>query len=618
MAGEVLGRTYEAMVRLVLRKIGIPDNQIFWDQQPEWMSIKADFVIGKEIEKPRTVILCAHSTSSSDSHKKFWRNLEELFETKAVLPQSLNTYNVLFNRSYKQALLTIMDAVFDGQLIIPDRPYGKVLLEKGIGYSKGAFKEIGAENMLAALEKACDTESMDYDKDLAKSLDAFSKELKKVLKQTSSKFKVLWSVIREHYLRDVDVKKAQPTYVKRGIGKLTLFTPDERKAIYEHIATGNELTEIPSFASYLDYFNDTISGFVLADREILDAVAYLNPKQIEAVIAESPLDRMDLFIQPVRHIVNLKLFHSFIVDHYDELTTQKGMLKYLEQCFNDPMSLLPESKVSGEIDKVWLVESLFSLFKALENKQQGYGYSKLEQCMEIDDPGSIRFWGPSFAARQKKPMADEFKELSRCLSEKLKKYNEEKISDFLNLSISMELNTNIEAKLLPYRSFDPIGCLIIDAFEKAGIRYEIIKSHSSVLSEFAEVNAATTKVLITNQNPPTLVKWQSAYDKGKGHKRKELAARGTSLKFRWEQENRKFYVRPYGAFVLVLDGTWDNDDLFVLQRAGWDYMFYPHEMDQLVQLIQSFEKSGPEKELIVPDEPLPLAAEEDKPIRLKK
>jgi hypothetical protein len=62
------------------------------------------------------------------------------------------------------------------------------------------------------------------------------------------------------------------------------------------------------------------------------------------------------------------------------------------------------------------------------------------------------------------------------------------------------------------------------------------------------------------------------------------------MKFQWLADKRKFRKRKYRAFVLVLDGTWNGEDIEVLQHAGWDYIFYADEMDQMIKLIKNFNK----------------------------
>ena len=84
----------------------------------------------------------------------------------------------------------------------------------------------------------------------------------------------------------------------------------------------------------------------------------------------------------------------------------------------------------------------------------------------------------------------------------------------------------------------------------------------------------------------TLIKWQSVTDEGRDHKKKELCGRAPALRYTWDPVKNAFLKRPSTErLILVVDGTWRQDDLEALGRAGWDEIFYPDEMDKLVKAI---------------------------------
>ena len=84
----------------------------------------------------------------------------------------------------------------------------------------------------------------------------------------------------------------------------------------------------------------------------------------------------------------------------------------------------------------------------------------------------------------------------------------------------------------------------------------------------------------------TIVNWQSAYDSGKDHKRKELCGRAVGLRYTWDQSKKKFIKRPgVNKLILLLDGTWSQKDLDSLLRAEWDEIYYPDEIDKMRKAI---------------------------------
>lgn len=605
MAGEVLGKTYEALTRIAIRLAGIPDKQVFWDEQPKAMSIKPDFVVGRSLDEPSKVILCAHSHSSKETEKKFWRNLEELFETKGAFARPLDVYNFIFNPSYKGKLRKIMVTVFDATLEVSSRPYGKRLLASAARLAKKEFRAIGADGMIRLIEKYMDPKSKDYDADLTAAINSLGDDVRETLRKRSTDYATLWPLIRKQYKRKTAAAKARPTYVKRGIGKLILFTPKERAGIYANLRDGKELPAMPAFAAALGLTSEVLTGDELIDTDIGSVVRMLRPAEIEAVIGRSPSKAMAMYITPLRNISNLRAYHDFVLEHRSELNTPDGMARALRQCFADPSRSLPPGKVKGVIDRVWLLEYAFSLLKALSGMKQGYGYSQLEQTLRIDDPASIRFWAPEFVARRKMPSDERLNELARCLSVRLAEYSEDQIDKAFRDTVASEKVSLLEDKLLPYRNFEPLGVLVRSALDAGRIKYTVVKSHPTCLSEYASVSAATTLVVTSNHPRSALIKWQSAYDKGKGHKRKELSARCTAMRYTWHEQAKRFAPREYEKYIFVIDGTWDDDDLKILLRGGWDEVYYADEMAKLV-------KSLSEKKTVIPfpaEDALPMAAE---------
>jgi len=82
----------------------------------------------------------------------------------------------------------------------------------------------------------------------------------------------------------------------------------------------------------------------------------------------------------------------------------------------------------------------------------------------------------------------------------------------------------------------------------------------------------------------TLINWQSAHDSHTNDKKKELCGRAAGLRYHW---NGKSFVRRPGVekLLLLLDGTWCDEDLKALLQSGWDDVFYPDEIDKLIKAI---------------------------------
>jgi hypothetical protein len=58
------------------------------------------------------------------------------------------------------------------------------------------------------------------------------------------------------------------------------------------------------------------------------------------------------------------------------------------------------------------------------------------------------------------------------------------------------------------------------------------------------------------------------------------------LRYTWDTKQKAFAKRPStDKLILIVDGTWRQDDLDALEFAGWDEIFYPDEMNKLVKAI---------------------------------
>ena len=83
-----------------------------------------------------------------------------------------------------------------------------------------------------------------------------------------------------------------------------------------------------------------------------------------------------------------------------------------------------------------------------------------------------------------------------------------------------------------------------------------------------------------------LICWKSVTDSGKDHKRKELSARARALRF--QKKTEEFSINPnIEKLILVIDGTFNDEDLKVLYESGWDEIYYPDEMNELLASIES-------------------------------
>mgnify|MGYP001795188480 FL=1 len=107
----------------------------------------------------------------------------------------------------------------------------------------------------------------------------------------------------------------------------------------------------------------------------------------------------------------------------------------------------------------------------------------------------------------------------------------------------------------------------------------------SALSEklgYSTRDLGTKGILIANQ---IYVHWKSVSEEGRNHKVKEMYARIFQSTRTWNYHNYVTRESP-GTFFLIVDGTWQDDDLISLIKAGWSKIFYPSEMQEFVDAIR--------------------------------
>lgn len=170
--------------------------------------------------------------------------------------------------------------------------------------------------------------------------------------------------------------------------------------------------------------------------------------------------------------------------------------------------------------------------------------------------------------------------MAQALAGRLRAIGESAIAALV-LRVPAELGrTLVEAKLVTYRNFEPMWMLLrMTLPDLARVRYPACFAERSDLGgQASKTNVAKSK--------KTLINWQSAHGSHTNDKKKELCGRAVALRYSWDPRGKRFIPRPgVKKLILVVDGTWRQDDLDALVAAGWDEIYYPDEMDKLAAAI---------------------------------
>jgi hypothetical protein len=175
--------------------------------------------------------------------------------------------------------------------------------------------------------------------------------------------------------------------------------------------------------------------------------------------------------------------------------------------------------------------------------------------------------------------------VGEVLAEKLQEFSCDRIADLTSQLSEVYINSNLEKKLLPYRNFEPLLWLLETELKKQNKPYEAKTPYPGWINEYAAVGkrSATTPFIRVGE---TLIHWKSVSDSGKSHKKKELSARARSIKYQYHPTSKTFTRRKgVTQLVLIVDGTFDNNDLQILASSGWDIIVYADQIPDLVQQL---------------------------------
>lgn len=610
MAGEKKGKTCEAITLIALRELKTKrrlGGSIFWNKKPSSMTIEPDFTVGPNYENPEIVLMVTHSGSTKNSNMKFWRNIGELAEAKTLLSTIPRAYSIIFDSAIFENLKKVESVAFDGQLVIGETGYGKLLL-KWIdeNYEK---LPVDGEAKVEAIWKLISKEET-----LKLLINDLAADLHSLIFQHKPELDQLWGMARRRRLPQP--RSAKTTYLRRGIGKLLLLQPPYSTAITRdgRFRPGTPI-ELLKALERIGLAKRTIGGFRASDPELLWPINNIAPDLLEKICMAQPLSQMSELIEALLSLAQIELHTKYITQHWKELTTAHGLYKHLKSCYENPGAINPNGKSSSR--RVWLYHALMEWIKLAGNTRTAYGLGRL--ATEVDkaaaDPhhrkevakivgGHVEWrssetivrlglvdWVSSPSAQNFPLYDDDLARVSSVLANRLQKCQQPNpLSDTEKL-VDAIVQCNLETKLLPYRHFQPIESAIEIALKQHGYAIKKFPFTKACFAQFAESlglyldpRAAGTTVFIVKS---TLINWQSAHGSHTNDKTKELCGRAVALRYSWDTETSRFTPRPsVKKLILIVDGTWRQEELNALLRAGWDEIFYPDEMEELVKAIE--------------------------------
>lgn len=579
MAGERKGKAYEAVVLVALEELraeGLFKGSIYWEKTPTGMTIKPDIMIGPSEDRPDYSILITQCTSVKNSDMKMWRNFGELVETKTCLPTVPRVFSFTFG-TIKEDLERIQAWAFD------------------------VFRWCRGEKWHAELDALADELTSQKELKVAafpevireRNPRAVLNPLKKLLKdcflsRSRPQMKGLWELHRQR--RIPPAPSSRETHVRRGLAKLLVFEDLELGArIHDGCRVPKD--QVPSYAFELGLAQKSTREAWGVDPEIQSVIELLGRDQAIALARKSLQPQMEQWYYTLRNRPLVPAMARWIIANYSNLCRPEWFRDKLIELYYSPEKFLskPPDVAQWPPPTVWLFEVVMQLVRASTGSANGYGYGQLFNELLAryggrlkggGEPPRWRFVLPDWVHRRgnKSFSPEELLQVTTILSERLVKISFARAKAILSEMAEANATHILEAKVIPYRMFDPIGKLLesnIPGFKETQV--------DVCFREASGVRGQAGRMVI-GKAKHTLINWQSCTDSGRDHKKKELCGRAVGLRYHWN--GTAFVPRPgVNKLILVLDGTWKDEDIQALVRAGWDEIYYPDEMDRLVKAI---------------------------------
>ena len=560
----------EGIVVLALKTLGWPQNQIHWHSgaAPLGMSIQPDVIIG-DINKPDIIFFVTHASDEKGSDKKFWRGVAEVIEAKR-LDSHPRLVNILFEGQSKVGLRKLNENLYDGFVHLADKNFGLKFSD--------ALMSLASEYGLKTQDECLEILNDAVKSKLIPGYQAFCKAINLATTcQLGSHHSVLSANPSKSGGR---VVKAKNTAYRRGLAKLFTLPRD----LIQGVAKSKKIAcEIPKHAIILGWFQKHVHGYLLEDDDLQWIFLNVSIEEIEYVI-DRALRELPVFVQyaeALQDIDVLSVANAWINHNFELLTNNASMSDALERVYLKPNEILSEVGVHlGKVRMHWLVVSIMSALRTETGRADGYGYSKLGQ--ETGRRKQLNSAPTDFVPylQLRSNIEADFREdIAEVFSKHCKRLGKVRLFDLLTKSIDTTAKSIFNYQISGYRHFNPVLWVLESHLKSAAINYIWPASHNSFLSDHVSGNSSATGNMIYISERDIWIKSQSAYD-GRIDKRKELCGRIAAMKLTYKKK-----ALNEVDFILVVDGHFDDEDINLLYKAGWDQIFYPYEMSKLINFI---------------------------------
>lgn len=643
MAGEVRGELAEAIAKVAIERFVRRQrarHQVFWEERPCDAVINPDLTIGAESNRPIVVVLVNASDSPKESEKKYWRNIGETFDCKSRLTPAPLVFNLVFKSEIKPELIRLTSSLCDGtHLVDIDPTHGERITHWIESQIPGAPSKKGQKEQLVrnAMSRGSDT----YDSGFTAAVSDLSQALASTVYKSRSELAPLWDLVKKDFesRQKIPARTAKTTMLRRGLARWLVFDETIRPEVLAAHLAGNKIKreQIPPYSKLLKMVMARTGGAVIypdpsgSDKESMTntvgrdlrmaATFFMKAASGDVNHASdalcSALEQIPEEMRRAAAIIRqmpsqVEQWHTFAMTHWADLCSPDGCYRLLTQCFSDPTMAGEVPNTTG--GRVWLYDHLIATLRAADDKNNDFGYGRLMShfkdayahgrllpflkrilsTLDAGDAKKSKRWIETTLPKAKRPgergLLEWLKGEKQICGASVACYafalaeliNEIKQPGSLDISeLTSRHAYGLWNKLLTHQDFEPLAELIEAACGERVTRDYV----GTVMADLAAKAVQNAGKMPAYAFKGGLICWQSVTDAGKDHKRKELCGRSRALRF--QKTHSGFRTRDIAQkLFLVIDGTFNDDDLRVLQEAGWDRLFYPDEMDALAKAIQ--------------------------------
>jgi hypothetical protein len=562
MAGEHRGLLLEAwVVNSISPLLEDMSSTYIWDEKVKGLAVKPDVLINDSSNIPRVLMFITWAGSRTDVKQKFWRNVGELVDAILTHPQ-LTPISISAVREFSGKENEVFSELAAKSLSLVDLPNGLEVVKALTTILESQSQKLTKERSLALVKR--------LPEDFV-TAEALRSEVLKTLSRTYEALPEIGNA--KARIVTIRTRESKQTTVKLAVGQLVLTQAGIRDRLIKGLSVKLPIDEL----SFLRSCEVLSTGIVSrGSPQIYQAIQLLGQEKIAALVTADEAKANE-------YIPKLRAMNKIVSSSLEILAENArylGDVAFIKEQLVHGFHRDSNAVLTSDDNTNTFAVALRTIVPMRYGKQ---GHGLLEEMAVqtgIIRPQLHGIILPNLERRKNLPAENILRGISAAYASKLRDMTAEEL-----LALSEE-----GAKLVRYQfrtsvmshGVDPLRNLIRWELEENSLKFREQRIAAwlanKVNSRLQPEHRLTPNDLSTRciKVKNTIVHWKSSYDGNEGHKTKELAGRGFSIRD-WSSSSKRY--------LLIIDGDFNNEHINMLYRAGWDKVLYPDEMEELISSI---------------------------------